>query len=1775
MKKSIGLNFRGVRTVYRGEVAEFPVEVAPVRMDAARAERLARELSRRLGREVVIGDAELTVYVGKSAEIPFLGLAEGNGVGNAAFVNLDASASDELLLDVAAHEAGHLLGTVRHAGEGLAACAYIAGETVRINNGETLGKVTIASNAITPEPYAKYAYVSSGAIAQDTVVSSGGTMYLSGGAIGYDLHISGGGATTGETTKFARLYVLSGAKVSGLTVYNEGGANGVEMVNISRGAVVSNAVLQKGRIVVRAGGALYNIVNSGSFYQYGYVSGGSTVAGEFVVSAGTLEDFGVSAGTYLRVGAIAKNVRVKGTLNVSSGSVVSSASVIGGGLIKSFDSCTLSKITVEAGGVSAVKAVASEITVNGGNFWLFTGTTVNNATVNGGTFQLWEANTVADTVTVAAGAVISANALGYAFNYNVAGGAEVRSAGKFIWGGVNTYIDSAAVFQNGAGSYVTYGENFKAENGIFTGVDVTNVDINIANGVVISDGKLGGTAVIRVFSGGVVKGMTIDNGGQLVLSNGSDAVASDVVVNEGGKIAAANYGRAYNYDVKAGAIVYNTGNFVWGGENTNIAANVVADYGAEFYAEDGVFNNVALAAGKYLKINSGAKVDGGTVAGGGLYASNGGIIDGTVVGSGGIFLSSGAVASNVLASSASGAGNAGSMRVSNGGYASKVSAVSTGYVLAIDGGVIDTATLLDGGLGYVSAGGTFNDTVVNGGLLNVYDVANRTTMTGGSAAIKAGGVMKGVTAANGSMFVSNGGSASGVVLTNNGSAEVYSGGTMTDLKISNAGGAGRVLLKVYGGTVSGAKFGIDAGMQVPGIYVSGGGTLSASEIDYAYVRVYDGGLVSGGYMINGNLITVNDNTRITDVSVRGGVVIACAGTMDHLTLSGGSTIVSGGTLRDIAVKKNVAINILDLGGTVERVDLEAGTMNVSGGTVSDVTVGNSGLLTILAGNTVEDVFFHSAAYAKRGALCIDIKADAAIDGFKTQTWGGNVYISGALRDVENNGAYLRTRGNGYISGGWTTSGEVWASNGCTISGHTLYGSRADMYILGGGVASDTIVSGGNFNLRGGNASGVIVYDGIVRTFQNEQTAGGTLEGVTMLDGLLHIESGAATLVNATDATIEVAAGASLTQFTATGDTAINIDFTGVEDTATAMIDSFANVDASTVSVSVTGIGAAGTYALAGAGSVAGVDVNDGLYTATLGANGSYTNAATGLTYSFVDGNKVTATAFEIAAKATAAALSADDTALNTNDRAAKWDATTTYSGSVSFANSGIQGDAWLTIDGTDVSSALYGAAGEFAHTVNIAAKSGTIRNLAAGAAAGGSVDAVNLTLSGADLTGVAYAGGFGSVENDTTTLITAGTFAKDFYAGALANKNAEATSVDDVNIVVEGGTFAGNIYGASSVKTSTTVGNGIRHTAGDVLFALVDGETTKRDFCAFAGGYATGDATGTVYTVNSVLAGAEGGTWTKYTTNEDGDFTWVEAHGGRGFFGGIMASGVTAEVLGNNDPGEGVIISVKDGVIGNIYGGGWAQKGGSSIVTGSVTIDVEGGAVANIFGGGAHSTDGAKGTTSINGDVDITVRGATVTGSIFAKGQSEGDSVTGSAVVTISGNYRTRTDTRDTSFAADIYGYSYVGGEGNSDALNFTDFNGWFTGAIGGFNEVNFTGDTQIKFDTAAGKEIKNAAWNFDVTERFEFVTDDPILTWETGADFSEDTITLNLATGDTTVWSLVSAAADTVYNKFNVQVDGTDIATGLDLGQAISGGAYDGWGFALEENVLKFKNLA
>ena len=394
-----------------------------------------------------------------------------------------------------------------------------------------------------------------------------------------------------------------------------------------------------------------------------------------------------------------------------------------------------------------------------------------------------------------------------------------------------------------------------------------------------------------------------------------------------------------------------------------------------------------------------------------------------------------------------------------------------------------------------------------------------------------------------------------------------------------------------------------------------------------------------------------------------------------------------------------------------------------------------------------------------------------------------------------------------------------------------------------------------------------------------------------------------------------------------------------------------------------------------------------------------------------------------------------------------------------------------------------------------------------------------------------------------------------------AGKVTGTTSVGNIKATIGEKTadeisVKGNVYGASAVKAGTVTTAATLHTVGDVSLTLRAGTATKSDICVFAGGYATGHDTAkaaAVYTVESVTLNVTGG-------------DWGSAHGGRGIFGGAFASDNTVD----GDDANGVWakvgsvnLKVSGGTMGNVYGGGWAQKGAKSEV-GNVNITVTGGTVTNVFGGGSHSTSGG---TTVAGEVTITVSGGTITGDIYARGQLEGDA-TGTASVIFTGA---------TDFGCGVYGYTYVGGAVGGATLSFAGYTGTFSGKIGGFDSITLDGTTTATFN-AKFDDINNAARTFDATKRNADLAGTAFLNWS-NADFTGDTITLNLGSGDAVAWNLISTDVGTaVYNKFDVQIDGQSILSEtIDIGDKIAGTgtAYDGWGFTDDNGMLKFKQLA
>ena len=217
----------------------------------------------------------------------------------------------------------------------------------------------------------------------------------------------------------------------------------------------------------------------------------------------------------------------------------------------------------------------------------------------------------------------------------------------------------------------------------------------------------------------------------------------------------------------------------------------------------------------------------------------------------------------------------------------------------------------------------------------------------------------------------------------------------------------------------------------------------------------------------------------------------------------------------------------------------------------------------------------------------------------------------------------------------------------------------------------------------------------------------------------------------------------------------------------------------------------------------------------------------------------------------------------------------------------------------------------------------------------------------------------------------------------------------------------------------------------------------------------------------------------------------------------------------------------------------------------------------SVFGGGSYSSN-SLGTTEV-GSVTIRVEGGEVKNNIFACGQGANSKVYGSVDVTFAGS---------NDYSCNVYGYGVQESATvtNDRTLSFATYTGTLSGDIGGFDAIAFAGDTAA---TLSGSSIDNDDWSFDYTGRtLDAAT--AMLTLDSGS-FAGDNVSVDLSDVEqvSTGWSVAAglAAADATYNVELSTGSAANLALGDTLGAAY--GVYAGWGFALEDSTLKFKQLA
>ena len=203
------LDFDGELPRYNGEILTIDnVEVQDSSLTEERIKNILTELNAKYAAQNVIFVTERpvsaeysTIYIGKTSVFDqygsFAGLAETIDHGNEnksdnAFVMLDSSSSDKQIISTISHEINHLLGTLDHGGEGLAAyaddhsiAAGITSDGLIINSNDRLididgyaSDVTIMKNGEVEVGYGE----TLGKI-YNTTIEAGGTLYLSSTAI--------------------------------------------------------------------------------------------------------------------------------------------------------------------------------------------------------------------------------------------------------------------------------------------------------------------------------------------------------------------------------------------------------------------------------------------------------------------------------------------------------------------------------------------------------------------------------------------------------------------------------------------------------------------------------------------------------------------------------------------------------------------------------------------------------------------------------------------------------------------------------------------------------------------------------------------------------------------------------------------------------------------------------------------------------------------------------------------------------------------------------------------------------------------------------------------------------------------------------------------------------------------------------------------------------------------------------------------------------------------------------------------------------------------------------------------------------------------------------------------------------------------------------------------------------------------------------------------------------------------------------------------------------
>jgi autotransporter passenger strand-loop-strand repeat protein len=670
--------------------------------------------------------------------------------------------------------------------------------------------------------------------------------------------------------------------------------------------------------------------------------------------------------------------------------------------------------------------------------------------------------------------------------------------------------------------------------------------LRVSNGGTANDTTVNAHGYLLVYSGGIANSATVNESGYLgVVESGGIAIST--TINANGQIRIANGGMASNTTVKSGGSIY----VLKGGS----ALQIMED-GGYVYIEDNtevtfVPNTLSnfIISSSIATLHSGTTAISTTINDGSLRIYRDGMADTIVNVSGFIQVNSGGTAlrikeaggyvriedgaevtfapnifSNVIVSTLRATLHSGTTAVSitvnpygdlfiyNGGSANGTIVSAYGSVYVSQGGVANSTMVFNIGCMYVSHCGVVNGAIVSGGTIYISSGGTASDMTvsdHGHVSNIGGIINKTTVSSDGIVFIHSCGVANETNVSSRGYVYIYNGGIASETNVSSGGTVYVEDNGVLNETI------ISSGGHV---YVSCGGMANGTIVSGGYAHIFSGG-IADGTIVSGGDVDVFGTISNTNV-LRGVIGVESGGIAIGTKINGYISIHNGGIVKETTISSGGSVNVYS-GGMANQTTISSGGRVVvhSGGTAND-TIVSGGYLGVSRGGaamTIMEaggyVYIADGAEATFTPNCF---SDIVLSNGSATLHSGTTAVSTIL----NSRGRLEVCSGGVASGTIVNSfGCVFVENGGIVNGMTI-NSGGSLCIYDGGIVNGmTVNSGGSLHVCDDGKVLEIVENGGFISIENGAVATFTpncFSGIVLFNGSATLHSGTtavATLVS--------------------------------------------------------------------------------------------------------------------------------------------------------------------------------------------------------------------------------------------------------------------------------------------------------------------------------------------------------------------------------------------------------------------------------------------------------------------------------------------------------------------------------------------------------------------------------------------------------------------------------------------------------------------------------------